>query len=75
MVKIPFGLPIMKRDDQISTQIMTRSKTHLHCFEEEEGAPGENTEAELGNTNEEIDRFTLGPEDMEASPTQTQPHE
>ena len=52
---------------------MTRSKA---CFpepaEEEERAKGKDTASEGGNTDEDIDNFTLDPEDMEATPTQLQ---
>ena len=43
--------------------------------EEEDGAQGEDTAHEGGNTDEEIDNFTLDPEDMEALPLQDQPQE
>ena len=43
--------------------------------EEEDGAQGEDTAYEGGNTDEEIDNFTLDLEDMEASPLQDQPQE
>ena len=52
---------------------MTRSKAHLHGLEEEEGSRGEDIAYKGGNTDDEIDNFTLGPEDIEASPTQAQP--
>nr|POF01875.1 hypothetical protein CFP56_48057 [Quercus suber] len=72
-VQIPHGLPVMKREDQISAQTMTRSKAHLcGSREEEERAEDEDTTAEGGNTDEDINSFTLDPEDMEASPTQPQ---
>ena len=49
---------------------MTRSKAHLNVLrEEEERAEGEDTAPEGGNTNEDINNFTLDLEDMEASPT------
>ena len=50
---------------------MKRSKAHL-CGpgEEEERVEGEDTALEGGNTDEDIDNFTLDPEDMDASPTQ-----
>ena len=52
---------------------MTRSQAHLNVLrEEEERAEGEDTAPEGGNTNEDIDNFTLNPKDMEASPTQPQ---
>ncbi|KAL0001268.1 hypothetical protein SO802_015049 [Lithocarpus litseifolius] len=70
-VRIPFDLPVMKREDQISAQTMTRSKARLHGLEEgEKRVKGEDTAHEGGNTDEDIDNFTLGPEDMEASPSQ-----
>nr|POF27465.1 hypothetical protein CFP56_08802 [Quercus suber] len=69
-VKIPLGLPVMKREDPISALTMTRNKAHLHGLEEEEGAPSEDTTHECGNTDDEIDKFTLEPEDTEALPTQ-----
>ena len=50
---------------------MTSSKTRLHVLgEEEERVEGKDTAPEGGNTDEDIDNFTLDPEDMEASPTQ-----
>ena len=67
-VKIPSGLPVIKREDPIFAQTMTRSRAWLRGLEEE-GAPSEDTAHEGGNTNDEIDNFTLGPEDMDASPT------
>ena len=75
-VKFPLGLPGMRREDPLLAQMMTRSKACLLGTEgeaEEEGAQGEDTAAEVGNTNEEIDNFTLGLDDMEASPSQAQP--
>ena len=69
-VKIPSSLPVMKREDHISTQTITRSKACLCGHEEEERAPGKDTTHKGGNTNDEIDNFTLGPNDMGASPTQ-----
>ena len=70
-VQFPLGLLVMKREDQISTQTMTSSKTRLHVLgEEEERVEGKDTAPEGGNTDEDIDNFTLDPEDMEASPTQ-----
>ena len=71
--RIPSGLPVMKREDQISAQMMTRGKACLHGLEEgEERAEGEDTTHESGNTDEDIDNFTLDPKDMEASPSQPQ---
>jgi len=50
---------------------MTRSKARLRGLEEgEERAKGEDTTHEGGNTDEDIDNFTLDPKDMEASPFQ-----
>ena len=74
-VKIPSGLPLMKREDPISTLTVNRSKACLQGNEEEakERAQGEDTTYEGGDTDEEIDNFTLDPEDMEASPSQAQP--
>nr|POF08079.1 hypothetical protein CFP56_51390 [Quercus suber] len=77
-VKSPSSLLVMKREDPISTQTMMRSKACLLGTKgepEEEGAQGEDTTAEGGNTDEEIDNFTLGPDDMQASPLQAQPQE
>ena len=54
---------------------MTRSKAHLPGNEEGERAERDDIEAKLGNTDEEINRFILGPDDVEASPTQVQPQE
>ena len=63
----------MKRKDQISTQTMRRSKARLRgSREEEKKVEGEDTASEGGNTNEDINNFTLDFEDMEASPTQPQ---
>ena len=62
----------MKREDQISAQTMTRSKAHLCGLGEEERVEGENTAHEGCNIDENIDNFTLDPEDMEASPSQPQ---
>ena len=71
IVQFPHGLPLMKREDQISGQTMTRSKARLHVpGKEEERVQGEDTTPEGGNTNEDIDNFSLNPEDMKASPTQ-----
>ncbi|KAK9988628.1 hypothetical protein SO802_028867 [Lithocarpus litseifolius] len=74
-VKIPSSLSIMKRESPISSQTMTRSKAHLRGLEEEEGALNEDTAHEGGNIDDEIDNFTLGQDDMDASPTQAQPQE
>ena len=59
---------------------MTRSKACLLGTEGEakgEGARGEGAKgvdiAIKGNTDEEIDNFTLGLDDMQASPSQAQP--
>nr|POF17240.1 hypothetical protein CFP56_18356 [Quercus suber] len=72
-VQIPLDLPMMKREDQIYAQTMTRSKACLRGpGEEEERVEGEDTAPKGGNTDEDIDNFTLDPEDMEASPTQPQ---
>ena len=52
---------------------MTRSKARFPVpGEEEERAKGKDTASEGGNTDEDIDNFTLDPEDMEATPTQLQ---
>ena len=49
---------------------MTRSKACLHGLEDgEERAEGEDTTHEGGNVDENIDNFTLGPGDLEASPS------
>ena len=69
-VKTPLGLLVMKRENPISALTMTRSKACLLGNEEEEGAQGEDIAHEGGNTDEEIDNFTLDLEDMEASPLQ-----
>ena len=71
-VQIPPGLLVMKREDQIFAQTMTRSKAHLRGLVEGERVEGEDTAIQGGNTYEYIDNFTLNPEDMEASPTQPQ---
>ena len=69
-VRIPHGLPVMKKEDQISAQMMTRSKAHLCGLEEEEErVEGEETAYEGGNTDEDINNFTLDPKDMEPSPS------
>nr|POF25166.1 hypothetical protein CFP56_47413 [Quercus suber] len=70
-VKFPLGLPVMKREDPIFAQTIARSKACLPIIKREakqEGAQGEDIAAEGGNTNEEIDNFTLDPNDMPASP-------
>lgn len=72
-VKTPSGFPVMKREDPISTQTMTGSKAWLHGLAEEKEAPDEDITHEGGNTDDEIDNFTLVLEDMDASPTQSQP--
>lgn len=72
-VWIPFGLLVMKTEDQIFAQTMTRSKAHLCGLDEgEEKAKGEDTAHKGGNTDEDIDNFTLELEDMEASPSKRQ---
>nr|POF15421.1 hypothetical protein CFP56_64096 [Quercus suber] len=49
---------------------VTRSKAYFLIPEEEEERPeGEDIASKGGNTDEDIDNFTLDPEDMEASPT------
>lgn len=65
----------MNREDPISGKTMTRSKAWLYGLEEEEWAPSEDTAHEGGNADDEIDNFTLGPEDMHSSPTQAQRQE
>lgn len=65
----------MNREDPISCKTMTRSKAWLRGLEEEGWAPGEDTTHKGGNTDVEIDNFTLGPEDMDTSPTQAQRQE
>lgn len=50
---------------------MTKSKARL--LSNEEGAQEEATSAEGGDIEDEIDWFTLGLEDMQASPSQAQP--
>ena len=47
-------------------------KARLYCLKEEERAKGEDIAYKGGNTNEDIDNFTLDLEDMEASPSQPQ---
>ena len=56
----------MNWEDPILALTMNRSKARLHVLEEEEGAQGEDTTCKGGNTDDEIDNFTLGLEDMEA---------
>ena len=69
-VWIPPNLLVMKREDQIFAQTMMRSKAHLRGLgEEEEKAKGKDTTPEGGNTDWDIDNFTLDLEDMEASPS------
>nr|POE62138.1 hypothetical protein CFP56_40231 [Quercus suber] len=71
--RFPPSLPVMKREDQISAQTMIRSKARLHSLgEEEERVKGEDIAPKGGNTDKDIDNFTLDPKDMEASPTQPQ---
>ena len=56
MVKLTSGLPVLSKEDLISTHTMTRSKAHI---------PGQEREAgEGGNIEVEIDWFTLGLEDI-----------
>ena len=67
----------MKREDQISTQTMTRRKARLRGLEQGlERAEGKDTAHEGGNTDEDINNFTLDLKVMEASPSQPQkqPH-
>ena len=69
-----FHLVSMKREDLISAH--TRSKARLPGTEGEaegDGAQGEDIAAEGNDIEDEIDQFTLGPKDMQASPSQTQP--
>ena len=66
----------MKWEDPISAQTMTRSEVHLQGYEEElakERPNREATEAKGGDTDEEIDRLTLGPKDIPTLPPQDQP--
>ena len=61
----------MKKEDPISSYTMIRSRARLQGYEKEpaeERAQGEAIEAEVGDTNEEINRFTLGPKDIPPSP-------
>nr|POF24965.1 hypothetical protein CFP56_44840 [Quercus suber] len=51
---------------------MTRSKNRLRDLREEGRAKGKDTAHEGGNADEDIDNFTLDPEDMEASPSHPQ---
>ena len=52
---------------------MTRSKVHLRGLgEEKERGEGKDTAHEGGNTDEDIDNFTVDLDDMEASPSQPQ---
>ena len=72
-VQFAHDLPGMKRKDQIFAQTVTRSKARFPVpGEEEERAKGKDTASEGGNTDEDIDNFTLDLEDMEATPTQLQ---
>ena len=71
-VKIPPNLLMMKREDQIFAQTMTRSKARLRGLEEGlERAEGKDTAYEGGNINEDINNFTLDLEVIEASPSQS----
>ena len=66
-VKLPNGLPVLSRKDPISAHTMTRSNAHIPSQEREAGeaqAQREEIEAEGGNIEDEIDRFTLGLEDI-----------
>ena len=56
-MKLPNGLPVLSREDPISAHTMNRSKTHISGQEKEAEVKG-------GNTKDEIDRFTHGPEDI-----------
>ena len=61
----------MKREDPILAQTMSWSKARLQGYEEEakgERPQGEATEAEGGDTEDEIDRFTLSSKGIPASP-------
>ena len=70
-VKIPPNLLMMKREDQIFAQTMTRSKARLRGLEEGlERVEGKDTAHEGGNTDEDINNFTLDLKVMEASPSQ-----
>ena len=56
---------------------MNRSKARLSGNEEEAElrAQGKDIAAEGGKTDEEIDNFTFGPDDMQASPSLAQPQD
>ena len=63
---------MMKREDQIFAQTMTRSKARLRGLEEGlERVGGKDTAHEGGNINEDINNFTLDLEVIEASPSQS----
>lgn len=66
----------MKREDPTTAQTMTKSKALLQGYDEEpaeEIPQREATKVEGGDTDEKIDQFTLGLEDILASPPQDQP--
>jgi len=63
-VKIPSGLPIIQREEAISERTMNWSKDHIPSLETNASQIlRDEAEDEGGNTEDEIDRFTHGPED------------
>ena len=75
-VKFPTSWVFMKREDPISSATMIRSRYHLLGFDK--GPKGKKSQGEAsttigGDTDEEIDRFTLGPDDILPSLPQLQP--
>ena len=72
-LKLPSGLTVVQRDYPIGAHIVNRSTTHIkgsrigvHTI------PQDRDEAEVGDTEEEIDRFTSAPE-TSAQPSSSAP--
>ena len=59
MMKLSNGLAVLSREDPVSAHTITRSKAHR-----------EEAKAKGGNTDDEINRFTHGPEDIPQSSSQ-----
>ena len=63
-VKIPSGLQVMQREDRISEHTIIRSKAHvLGPSVSVSQIPKDDEAAKEGNTNEDIEQYTLAPED------------
>ena len=62
-LKIPSGLTIVQKDYPIGAHTVTRSKAHITRSRTGiSQIPKDDIKEEGGNTEEEIDRFTLAPE-------------